>query len=169
MTDAKLYTDKTAITSADMLNDRVLPWYEEQGIPILRILTDRGTEYKGNIEHHAFELFLSIGGIEHTVTKAYSPQTNGICERFHKTMKNEFYDTAMRKKIYNSLFELQKDLDTWLHYYNNERPHSGKYCYGKTPMQTFKDSKKLAFEKNNEILYLEHLSDSQNLSDNLIS
>ncbi len=120
VTDAKLYTDKTAITSADMLNDRVLPWYEEQGIPILRILTDRGTEYKGNIEHHAFELFLSIEGIEHTVTKAYSPQTNGICERFHKTMKNEFYDTAMRKKIYNSLFELQKDLDTWLHYYNNE-------------------------------------------------
>ncbi|WP_342271063.1 IS481 family transposase [Candidatus Tisiphia endosymbiont of Parasteatoda lunata] len=169
VTDAKLYTDKTAITSADMLNDRVLPWYEEQGIPILRILTDRGTEYKGNIEHHAFELFLSIEGIEHTVTKAYSPQTNGICERFHKTMKNEFYDTAMRKKIYNSLFELQKDLDTWLHYYNNERPHSGKYCYGKTPMQTFKDSKKLAFEKNNDILYLEHLSDSQNLSDNLIS
>ncbi len=73
VTDAKLYTDKTAITSADMLNDRVLPWYEEQGIPILRILTDRGTEYKGNIEHHAFELFLSIEGIEHTVTKAYSP------------------------------------------------------------------------------------------------
>ncbi len=54
-------------------------------------------------------------------------------------MKNEFYDTAMRKKIYNSLFELQKDLDIWLRYYNNERPHSGKYCYGKTPMQTFKD------------------------------
>jgi transposase InsO family protein len=86
VTDAKLYTEKTALTSADMLNDRVLPWYEEQGIPIIRILTDRGTEYKGNIEHHAFELFLSIEGIEHNVTKAYSPQTNGICERFHKTM-----------------------------------------------------------------------------------
>ncbi len=62
--------------------------------------------------------------------------------------------------LYDRLFELQKDLDTWLRYYNNERPHSGKYCYGKTPMQTFKDSKKLAFEKNNEILYLEHLSDN---------
>jgi transposase InsO family protein len=169
VTDAKLYTDKTATTYADMLNDRVLPWYKEQAIPILRILTDRGTEYKGNIEHHAFELFLSIEGMEHTVTKAYSPQTNGICERFHKTMKNEFYYTAMRKKIYNSLFELQKDIDTWLRYYNNKRPHSGKYCYGKTPMQTFKDSKKLVLEKNNDILYLKHLSDSQNLSDNLIS
>ncbi|KAG8324982.1 hypothetical protein J6590_078288 [Homalodisca vitripennis] len=105
--DAKLYTDKTAITAADMLNDRVLPWYESQGIPILRILTDRGSEYKGNIEHHAFELFLSIEGIECTTTKAYSPQTNGMCERFNKTMKQEFFDTAMRKKIYTDLDDLQ--------------------------------------------------------------
>ncbi len=156
------------MTSADMLNDRILPWYEEQGIPILRILTDRGSEYKGNIEHHAFELFLSIEGIEHTVTRAYSPQTNGMCERFNKTMKQEFFDTAMRKKIYTSLEDLQLDLDIWLEYYNHERPHSGKYCYGKTPMQTFQDSKKLAVEKNNEILYLEYISDSQNLTDNQV-
>ncbi|KJV92730.1 integrase core domain protein [Rickettsia bellii str. RML Mogi] len=166
--DAKLYTDKTAITAADMLNDRVLPWYETQGIPILRILTDRGSEYKGNIEHHAFELFLSIDGIEHTTTKAYSPQTNGMCERFNKTMKQEFFDIAMRKKIYTELDDLQLDLDIWLEYFNNERPHSGKYCYGKTPMQTFQDSKKLAVEKNNEILYLEYSSDSQNLTDNQV-
>jgi hypothetical protein len=76
-------------------------------------------------------------------TKAYSPQTNGICERFNKTMKQEFFEVAMRKKIYNSVDELQQDLDTWLHYYNHERPHSGKFCYGKTPIQTFIDSKKL--------------------------
>jgi transposase InsO family protein len=164
--DAKLYEDKTSLTAADILNDRVLPWYEEEGIPILRILTDRGTEYKGKIEHHAYELFLSIAGIEHTTTKAYSPQTNGICERFNKTMKQEFFEVAMRKKIYNSVDELQQDLDTWLHYYNHERPHSGKFCYGKTPIQTFIDSKKLALEKNNEILYLEHLSDSDNSAHN---
>jgi len=166
--DAKLYEDKTALTAAAMLNDRILPWYEEEGIPILRILTDRGTEYKGNIENHAYQLFLSIAGIEHSTTKAYSPQTNGICERFNKTMKQEFFEVAMRKKIYSSLEELQKDLDTWLDYYNNERPHSGKFCYGKTPMQTFKDSKKLALEKNNEILYLEYRSAGQNLTDNQI-
>lgn len=166
--DAKLYEDKTALTAADILNDRILPWYEEEGIPILRILTDRGTEYKGNIENHAYQLFLSIAGIEHSTTKAYSPQTNGICERFNKTMKQEFFEVAMRKKIYSSLEELQKDLDTWLDYYNNERPHSGKFCYGKTPMQTFKDSKKLALEKNNEILYLEYRSGGQNLTDNQI-
>jgi transposase InsO family protein len=166
--DSKLYEDKTALTAADMLNDRVLPWYEEQGIPVLRILTDRGTEYKGNIENHAYQLFLSIAGIEHTTTKAYSPQTNGICERFNKTMKQEFFEVAMRKKIYSSIEELQRDLDSWLHYYNHERPHSGKFCYGKTPMQTFQDSKKLALELNNEILYLENLSEESNFSDNQI-
>ncbi|GFY09283.1 IS481 family transposase [Trichonephila clavipes] len=137
--NAKLYTDKTALTAADLLNDRILPFLPRSQIrvPILRILTDRGTEYKGKIEHHAFELFLSIESIEHTIAKAYSPQTNGFCERFNKTMKQEFFDTAMRKKIYTNLDHLQEDLDRWLHYYNYERPHSGKYCYGKTPIQTW--------------------------------
>jgi len=120
VSNAKLYTDKTALTGADLLNERVLPWYQDQSIPILRILTDRGTEYKGKIEHHTFALFLSIENIEHTVTKAYSLQTNGFCERFNKTMKQEFFDTAMRKKIYRSLDDLQEDLDYWLHYYNHE-------------------------------------------------
>ena len=82
-------------------------------------------------------------------------------------MKEEFYDTAFRKKIYNSIDELQRDLDEWLDYYNNQRSHSGKYCYGKTPMQTFNDTKRLALDKNNEILYLENMSDTQNSSDKL--
>jgi len=85
--DTKLYDEKTALTATDMLNDRVLPWYNEQGILMLRILTDHGSEYKDNVEHHAFELFLSIEGIEHTTTKAYSPQTHGMCERFNKSIK----------------------------------------------------------------------------------
>jgi len=97
-----------------MLNDRVIPFFDSHNIKVLRILTDRGTEYKGSLENHAYELFLSVEGIEHSKTKAYSPQTNGICERFHRTLKEEFYDTAFRKKIYNSRNELQKDLDEWL-------------------------------------------------------
>ncbi len=166
--DAKLYTEKTAITAADMLNDRVLPYYEEHGVQLLRILTDRGTEFCGKVEHHAFELFLSIEDIDHSRTKAYSPQTNGICERFHKTMKEEFYDTAFRKKIYTSLEDLQADVDVWLKYYNEDRPHSGKYCYGKTPQQTFLDSKHIAIEKNNQSMYINHISDSHNLTDSQI-
>lgn len=131
----------------------------------MRILTDRGTEYCGTLENHAYQLYLSVEGIEHTRTKANSPQTNGICERFHKTMKQEFYDTAFRKKIYHSLEELQQDVDLWLFNYNNHRSHSGKYCYGKTPMQTFLDSKHIAVEKSNQSMYHESKSDSSDLAD----
>jgi transposase InsO family protein len=135
---AKLYTEKTAITAADLLNDRVVPFFEEQSIRLQRILTDRGTEYCGKPEHHAY----------HSKTKANHPQTNGICERFHKTMQDECYSLLFRKKLYQSLEELQVDVDEWVRKYNEERPHSGRYCYGKTPWQTFLDSKHLALEKD---------------------
>ena len=145
--DAKLYDRKNALTAADMLNDRVIPFFEEQEIPLLRVLTDRGTEYCGNREHHEYQLYLAVENIDHSRTRARRPQSNGICERFHKTMLHEFYQIAFRKKIYKSIEELQADLDQWLKFYNEERPHSGRYCYGKTPTQTFNDSKKLAKQK----------------------
>lgn len=144
---AKVYERKNALVAADLLNDRVLPFFEEHDIPLLRILTDRGTEYCGSPEHHEYQLYLAVENIDHTKTRARSPQSNGICERFHKTLKDEFYSIAFRKKIYHSLEELQADLDRFLEHYNNERTHSGKYCFGKTPMQTFLDSKHLAKEK----------------------
>jgi transposase InsO family protein len=97
---AKLYTTKTPLTAADLLNDRVLPFYEAQGVQLMRVLTDRGTEYCGKVEQHEFQLYLAVNDIDHTRTKAQSPQTNGICERFHKTILNEFYQIAFRKKIY---------------------------------------------------------------------
>lgn len=143
----KLYDRKHAITAADMLNDRVLPFYEEQGIPLLRILTDRGSEYCGNREHHEYALYLDLENIEHTRTKVKSPQTNGICERFHQTIQNEFYASAFRRKVYTTLEQLQHDVDAWVKEYNENRTHSGKHCFGKTPMQTLKDSLVLAFAK----------------------
>lgn len=149
---AKLYTEKTAVTAAHTLNNIVLPWFEEQGISVLRILTDRGTEYCGKVENHAYQLYLAVEDIDHSKTKVRSPQTNGICERFHKTMKHEFYDITFRKKIYRSLEELQIDVNEWLRKYNEFRPHSGKYCYGKTPMQTFLESKHIAIEKSCDTL-----------------
>jgi hypothetical protein len=144
---AKLYTSKHAITSADILNDRVLPFFEEQQIPLMRILTDRGTEFKGKPEHHEYELYLQIESIEHSKTQVRHPQTNGICERLHRTMQEEFYAVAFRKKIYTSLEQMQHDLDEWMNYYNNERPHSGRYCFGKTPIETFRESLILARQK----------------------
>jgi transposase InsO family protein len=147
MAFVKLYDRKNALVAADMLNDRVVPWYDEHEVKLLRILTDRGTEYCGNRERHEFQLYLAIEDIDHSKTKARSPQTNGICERFHKTIQDEFYAVAFRKKIYHNLDEIQEDADRWIEEYNTERTHSGKYCFGKTPYQTFLDSKSLADEK----------------------
>ena len=143
----KLYDRKNALTAADMLNDRVLPFFEEHGVPLLRILTDRGSEYCGNRETHEYTLYLDLENIEHTRTKTKSPQTNGICERFHQTIQNEFYASAFRRRLYTSLEQLQADVDLWMESYNAERTHSGKYCYGKTPLQTFLESATLALAK----------------------
>jgi transposase InsO family protein len=140
----KLYDRKNALVAADMLNDRVIPWFEEQDVRALRILTDRGTEYCGAREHHEYELYLAIEDIDHSRTKAKHPQTNGICERFHQTIQNEFYAIAFRKKVFKSIEELQEDADKWINEYNNDRTHTGKYCFGKTPLQTFMESKHLA-------------------------
>lgn len=143
----KLYETKTALTAADLLNDRVVPFFESQDVPLLRILTDRGSEYCGNVEHHEYQLYLAIEDIDHTRTKTKSPQTNGICERFHRTILEEFYQIAFRKKIYSSVEQLQQDVDEWIDSYNCNRPHSGRYCYGKTPMQTFLNSKQIVQQK----------------------
>lgn len=150
---AKLYDRKNAITSADLLNDKVVPFFEEQQIPLLRVLTDRGTEYCGKREYHEYELYLTIESIEHSKTKTRSPQSNGICERLHRTMQEEFYAIAFRRKLYESLEALQADLDQWLIEYNTRRTHSGKYCLGKTPLETFQASKEIAQRKMVDQLY----------------
>jgi transposase InsO family protein len=145
---AKLYDRKTPITAADLLNDRVLPFFEEHDVKLLRVLTDRGSEFCGNPERHEYELYLAVEDIDHSRTKTKSPQTNGICERFHKTALNEFYRVAFRKKVYRSIDELQADLDACdlpgcnaddegeneIKEYNEARPHQGRWCFGKTPM-----------------------------------
>jgi hypothetical protein len=143
----KLYDRENALVAADMLNDMVVPFFDAQGIPLLRILTDRGSGYCGNREHHEYALYPDLENSEHSRTKAKPPRTNGICERFNKTCKDGFYSIAFRKKVYRSLDEIRLGLDGWVRQYNQGRTHSGKYCYGKTPMQTFKDSISLAGEK----------------------
>ena len=130
---AKLYDRKTPITAADLLNDRVIPFFDSHDVKLLRVLTDRGSEYCGNPERHEYELYLAVEDIDHSRTKTKSPQTNGICERFHKTVLNEFYRIAFRKKVYRSIDELQVDLDLWVREYNEARPHQGRWCFGKCP------------------------------------
>ncbi|MNZ94299.1 Integrase core domain protein [compost metagenome] len=160
----KLYDRKNALVAAELLNDQVVPFFEQYDLRLLRILTDRGTEYCGVREQHEYQLYLAIEDIDHSKTKAKSPQTNGICERFHRTIQDEFYAVAFRKKIYRSILELQQDLDRWIMEYNTNRTHSGKYCFGKTPMQTFMDSIPLAKEKLLERLNQDQFSAYATLS-----
>ena len=125
----------------------MLAFFEEKGLRLLRILADRGTEFCGRADTYDYQLYLALNDIDHSKTKAKSQQTNGICERFHKTILDEFYRVAFRKKIYRDVGELQEDLDHWLERYNTERVHQGKRCEGRTPMETFEENLELAKEK----------------------
>jgi transposase InsO family protein len=136
---ARVYLEKTALVAADFLNSKILSFYDEQGISVLRVLTDRGSEYCGRTETHPYELFLHLNGVEHTRTKPYSPQTNGSVERLNQTIEEEFYRVAFRKKLYRTLEEIQTDLDEYMGYYNRERTNQGRYCQGRTPVETFAD------------------------------
>jgi len=144
---AKLYDRKTPITAADLLNDRVIPFFDACDVKLLRVLTDRGTEYCGNPEHHEYELYLAVEDVDHSRTKTKSPQTNGIVERLHKTMLDEFYRIVRHPAMTDIRIELQADLDAWVRSYNEEREHQGRWCFGKTPMHTFLDAAPMAKAK----------------------
>jgi transposase InsO family protein len=137
---AKVYLEKTSLTAADFMNDKVLPFFDKEGIRVLRMLTDRGTEYCGRAETHPYELYLHLNDIEHTKTKPRSPQTNGAVERLNQTVETEFYEVSFRKKLYKTLEEIQTDLDGFMDYYNHERTNQGKHCQGRTPYETFTDA-----------------------------
>jgi hypothetical protein len=78
---AKFYDRKTPLTAADLLNGRVIPFFEEHDIPLQRVLTDRGTEYCGTNDRHEYELYLAVENVDHTRTKAKSPQTTDVIDK----------------------------------------------------------------------------------------
>jgi hypothetical protein len=143
----KLYDGKNALAAVDILKDRVMPFFKEQGIPLLQILTDRCGEYCGQRDQHGYEKYLEKENIKHRKTKLRPPHSNGICEGFNRICRDEFYGGLFRHKAYRNIRELQLDLDKWVWRYNEKRSCQGKYCYGKTPMQTFRDSISLAKKK----------------------
>jgi len=140
---AKVYRGKTALSATDLLNDKVLPFFDEHSIRVLRALTDNGREYRGRKDSHPYELFLHLNDIEHTYIRVRRPQTNGSVERLNQTIKDEFYQVAFRKKLYSTIEEIQADLDDFMALYNAERTSQGKYCQGRTPLQTFLDGLEL--------------------------
>jgi transposase InsO family protein len=134
---AKVYLSKVPMTAVDVLNDRVLPFYDEHSAEVEHLLTDNGREYCGRELKHHFELFLTISQIAHRRTEVRSPQTNGFCERFHRTIQEEFFVSAFRNTLYESVAQLQADLDRYLDFYNRERAHRGYRTQGRTPLQAF--------------------------------
>ena len=137
----KLYTSKIPETAVDLLYDRVLPSYLEQGLEVEHILTDNGREYCGRPMIHPYQIFLDFNEIKHRRTKVANPCTNGFVERFNRTVLDEFFRETFRNKFYGSVEELQKDLDQWLHYYNYQRPHRGYRNMGRRPIETVEQGK----------------------------
>jgi transposase InsO family protein len=136
---ARLYTSKIPISAVHVMNNDVLPFFEKHKVKIEHVLTDNGREYCGRMDHHPFELFLQLEDIKHRYTKVRRPQSNGYVERLHRTMLDEHYRIKGRTKFYESVSEMQKDLDEYLVEYNTMRTHQGRNMNGRMPIQAFKD------------------------------
>jgi transposase InsO family protein len=137
---AKVYNSKMPITAADLLYDRVLPFYEALGVPVGAVLTDNGREFCGRPETHPYQLLLAMEGIDHRTTRVRSPRTNGFVERMNRTLLDECFRVAGRTTWYTDTEEIQKDLDRFLEYYNLQRSHQGYRLSGRTPAQALREA-----------------------------
>lgn len=133
----RLYTSKLPVTAVHALNESVLPFFEEQGARIDTILSDNGREFCGRPDHHPYELFLQLEGIEHRTTRVRRPQSNGFIERLHRTLLDEHFRVKGRTTWYESVEQMQADLDEYLGYYNHDRAHQGRMMEGRTPLTMF--------------------------------
>jgi transposase InsO family protein len=131
-----LGTSKQPEWAVSVLYNDALPFYQERGITVSAVLTDNGREFCGKEAQHPYELFLALAEMEHRRTKVRSPKTNGFVERFHRTVLDEFFRVKLRTTFYESVEALQSDLDEWLRFYNEERPHLGYRNLGKRPLDT---------------------------------
>jgi transposase InsO family protein len=135
----RLYSNKLPVTAVHLLNEDVLPFFDKHNAKITTILSDNGREYCGRPDRHPYELFLQLEDIEHRTTRVRRPQSNGFVERMHRTLLDEHFRIMGRKKWYESIDEMQKDLNTFLATYNNKRPHQGRNMKGRTPYTVFVD------------------------------
>lgn len=130
-----LHTSKQPEAAVAVVHNDVLPFYQEKGFPVEAIITDNGREFCGK-DTHPYEMYLELNDIEHRRTQVRRPQTNGFVERFNRTVLDEFFRIAFRKKLYESVEMLQTDLDAWLVHYNTDRPHQGYRNMGRRPLDT---------------------------------
>jgi transposase InsO family protein len=149
----RLYTTKLPVTAVQLLNNDVLPFFEKHSASVTTVLSDNGREFCGRPDRHPYELFLQLEGIEHRTTKVKRPQSNGFVERLHRTLLDEHFRVMGRTKFYESVDEMQKDLDAYLIRYNTKRPHQGRNMNGRTPDQAFNKGlkKRTKDEKKKEV------------------
>jgi transposase InsO family protein len=140
----RLYTSKLPLTAVQVLNNDVLPFFEQYKIRVRTVLSDNGREFCGRADQHPYELFLQLEEIEHRTTKVGRPQSNGFIERFHRTLLDEHLRVKGRTTWYESVEEMQADLDPYLELYNTKRPHRGRGMEGRTPYTVFKAGLKQA-------------------------
>lgn len=139
----QLHTSKLPLTAVQTLNNHVLPFFEQHRARIDTILSDNGREFCGRPDQHPYELFLQIEEIEHRTTKVRRPQSNGFVERLHRTLLDEHFRIKGREKFYESVAEMQVDLEEYLVRYNTKRPHQGRGMNGTTPLKAFRKGLRL--------------------------
>ena len=122
----RLYTSKLPLTAVQIMNNDVLPFFDEHAIGVRTVLSDNGREFCGRPDQHPYELFLQLEGIEHRTTQVRRPQSNGFIERFHRTLLDEHLRVKGRTTWHETVDEMQSDLDAYLELYNTKRPHRGR-------------------------------------------
>ena len=135
---ARLYPSKLPVTAVHTMNHDVIPTFEDHGAKIEVVLSDNGREFCGRPDQHPYELFLQLEDIEHRTTRVKRPQSNGIVERFHRTLLDEHFRVEGRRTWFETIDEMQKVLDDYLVTYNTKRPHQGRGMNGRTPITAFK-------------------------------
>ena len=146
----RLYANKLPVSAVHVMHNDVLPTFEAKDARITTVLSDNGREFCGRPDRHPYELFLQLEEIEHRTTKVKRPQSNGYVGRLHRTLLDEHFRVMGRKKWYETIEEMQKDLDVYLVHYNTKRPHQGRNMKGRTPHKVFIDGLLIEGEGKNE-------------------
>ena len=121
------------------LAERVARELKRRGWRLERVLTDGGNEF--NLPR--FPAKLEQLGARHTRIRPGRPQTNGHVERLHRTILEECWRPAFARYMQVRYRGLQRDLRTYLTYYNQERAHDGRITAGRTPTEVIYGANKM--------------------------
>jgi len=129
---AKVVPANNATEAAQFLRDVVAVELNEAGWKLWRVLTDGGSEFKGAFDEMCRQL-----NVRHTRTQPRHAWTNGFVERLQGTILHEHWRIAFRRRYFRRRHQLQVSLDSFVDFYNFERPHQGYRTKGRTPAEIF--------------------------------